>query len=565
MKRSSKLFTTVVIALLTIVILIEPGLTVTPKTARAQDGGVNAAQPVQGGTPGSFTGFVPLDPPDSGIESVIGTDQRTRVNPTTGASVRWVVKLEVTFPFGSGGCTGWFIDPLLIMTAGHCVFNSGQWADSVRVIPGKNAASEPFGAQTVLTAALWSTNGWVFSGNTDFDYGAIVLPNNTLSTAIGGVVMDYAALSTDFLLNEIGQASVTGYPGDVATAVGGVTGWTMWTDKDPVTGVTTEKVHYTVDTFGGQSGSAVVSTYKGHKFAIGVHAYGVGAGSPCLTSPSVSNCGARVDLDMATNFIGFFGSSADFYTDLIEAPDILTPPDFYLTNQQVNFSWNFHPNAAKYEVNIWKYNPNTFTWKSILTKKTFGLSWLKGLGTGFYAWRLRIEQANLFPGQWSDWYYFEVDKKKPGKPIQLLPANNAVLADSTPHYFWTLPADTDLASIEIVVNDTNGGWNSPVLSIFIFSGTATDYEQFTNLADDTYWWRMRVRDEAGNYSAWTGARKYTISGGGAIALGEAQRGLTETFGTPSVTTQSSNIPAMIPLDATNGAAAGESAPVISID
>jgi V8-like Glu-specific endopeptidase len=568
MKRlfPSRLVSPSLFVLLAALLAISPALEM--RTARAQDGAANPAMPVQGGTPGSFVGIVPLDPPDTGLESVIGTDQRKRVSPTTGKSVRWVVKLEVTFPSGSGGCSGWFVDPKLVMTAGHCVYNGSDWATSIRVIPAKNKANEPYGSQTVPQSALWSTGGWVFSGDTDYDYGAIVLPDTTLSDAMGGVVMDYAALSSYFLLNELGQVNVTGYPGDLATAVSGVTGWTMWTDRDPVTGTTSEKVHYTIDTFGGESGSAVWGKYKGKKFAIGVHAYGVGIGSPCLVDPTsgVMNCGARVDLDMVNNFIGFFGSSANFYTDLIDAPVILTPPDFDLTNQKINFSWNLQPDAAKYEVNIWKYNPNTFAWKSIIKKKTANLSWLKSLGNGFYAWRVRIEQANKFPGQWSAFYFFEVDKKKPGKPKQALPVKNTVMADSTPHYFWTLPADTDLASIEIVVNDKPGGWNSPVLSIYIFSPTATDYEQFTSLPDGKYWWRMRVQDEAGNYSGWTSKWKFQVVGGGAIALGESFRGLTETVGTPPVQTQSSNIPVMIPLEAgASSAPAGDSAPVISID
>ena len=74
------------------------------------------------------------------------------------------------------------------MTAGHCVYSHshGGWAQSIEVIPGMNGAVRPYGS--AVSTSFRSVTGWTGSpsGNPEFDYGAIILPDDTWGTAPAG-------------------------------------------------------------------------------------------------------------------------------------------------------------------------------------------------------------------------------------------------------------------------------------------------------------------------------------------------------------------------------------------
>jgi glutamyl endopeptidase len=114
---------------------------------------------------------------EAGIETVIGTDSRYRITGTT------------TYPYSAiahitssvGGCTGWMIGPNTVATAGHCLHN-GSWATNVRVYPGRNGSSTPYGS--CGATRLYSVTGWTSSRSPEYDYGAIKL-NCTIGNSTG--------------------------------------------------------------------------------------------------------------------------------------------------------------------------------------------------------------------------------------------------------------------------------------------------------------------------------------------------------------------------------------------
>ncbi len=67
------------------------------------------------------------------------------------------------------------------------------------------------------------------------------------------------------LLASVGN--ISGYPGDKPAG-------TQWYDARKIASVNVRKVYYDIDTFGGQSGSAVYRIINGGRFAIAIHAYG---------------------------------------------------------------------------------------------------------------------------------------------------------------------------------------------------------------------------------------------------------------------------------------------------
>lgn len=197
-------------------------------------------------------------------ETVCGNDDRVRISPATAVPWRWNCQLIITMANGSSSrCTGWFIGPRTVMTAGHCLFShsAGGWARSIEVIPGMDGASRPFGSQ--IGTSFRSVGGWTRDANPEYDYGAIILPNSTLGNRVG--FFGFAALPDAELQNLL--VNNAGYAGDKPFG-------TLWFNAGRVTTVLARRLLYMIDTFGGHSGSAVWRLSGGQRHSVGIHGYG---------------------------------------------------------------------------------------------------------------------------------------------------------------------------------------------------------------------------------------------------------------------------------------------------
>ena len=205
-----------------------------------------------------------LEYADEEPESVCGSDGRQRITQTSRIPWRMICQLIITRADDRRSrCTGWFIGPRTLMTAGHCVFShsAGGWAKEIEVIPGMNASQRPFGS--AVGRSFRSVRGWTADRKPEYDYGAIILPNNTLGNRVGW--FGFANLSDGSLRNLLGNNS--GYPGDKPFG-------TQWYNAGRITRVTSRRLFYMFDTAGGQSGSPVWRNKDGKRHAVGIHAYG---------------------------------------------------------------------------------------------------------------------------------------------------------------------------------------------------------------------------------------------------------------------------------------------------
>lgn len=211
--------------------------------------------------------------------SVIGPDGRTRVMKTKVYPYRANAFLEVTFPSSKGTCTGWFIGPRTLMTAGHCVYDTAtnQWATAIKIFPARNGSTAPYGS--VMACNLWSVNGWVISENREYDYGAIMLPS---TQALGNTVGWYHFFWTSnaSALDEK-QVNIYGYPGDKNYG-------TQWGMRGRIKEVYTRRLFHNVDTAGGESGSAVYETRSDGPYANSIHTYAAGGGTPYNSSTRIT-------------------------------------------------------------------------------------------------------------------------------------------------------------------------------------------------------------------------------------------------------------------------------------
>ncbi|MEM7332063.1 MAG: serine protease [Chloroflexota bacterium] len=201
---------------------------------------------------------------DEQPESVCGPDDRVRVNATAAIPWRMVCQLIITRSDGSpSGGTGWFIGPRTIMTAGHCVYkhDAGGWAQRIEVIPGLNGTLQPFGS--AVGTSFRSVIGWIDEHKPEYDYGCIILPDDTLGNRVGW--FGFAALS-DNSLNRL-LVNNCGYAQDKPMG-------TQWFNAGRITDINSQRLFYMLDTFNRHSGSPIWRYRNEKRHAVGVHAYG---------------------------------------------------------------------------------------------------------------------------------------------------------------------------------------------------------------------------------------------------------------------------------------------------
>ena len=189
-------------------------------------------------------------------ESVIGADTRVKVNNTTSYPFRTVGRIDI-------GCTGTLIGPRHVLTAGHCVYNiaNDKWYSSLNFTPGQNGGAKPWG--TIGWSRAISVKGWTNSHKRNYDYAMIVLKQNIGST-VGWMGYGWKSPLPKYNVN------INGYPGDKPFG-------TMWHAFCKMQIITTYRLYYPCDTYGGMSGSGVYVYFSssGQRTIYGIHAYGV--------------------------------------------------------------------------------------------------------------------------------------------------------------------------------------------------------------------------------------------------------------------------------------------------
>ena len=200
------------------------------------------------------------------MEVVIGTDERSQVGDTSVYPWRSIASLRITAQDGTGWIgTGWLVGPRILLTAGHCVYMSdhGGWAQQIEVIPGRQGDNFPF--QSCIATELRSVHGWIDSGKSEFDYGAILLPEaNRYGDQLGW--FGYQVRSDDNLNNL--TVNISGYPGDKPNG-------TQWFLSGPIKNESERNFSYDIDTAGGQSGAPVwVFQNDGNRYGVGIHTNG---------------------------------------------------------------------------------------------------------------------------------------------------------------------------------------------------------------------------------------------------------------------------------------------------
>jgi len=125
-------------------------------------------------------------------------------------------------------------------------------------------------------------------------------------------------------------------------------------------------------------------------------------------------------------------------------------------------------------------------------------------GNGKYYWRVRARNTSNQAGAWSSFRSFTIDTQGPSAPVLSSPANSSS-TNRTPTFRWFV-APTAVSYEFQYDNDSN--FSSPVNTLTVNA----NFRKPPAMPKATYYWRVRAKDAAGNWSAWSTPFTINITG-----------------------------------------------------
>jgi hypothetical protein len=163
-------------------------------------------------------------------------------------------------------------------------------------------------------------------------------------------------------------------------------------------------------------------------------------------------------------------------------------------NSKPIFSWANVRNARAYEIFI-ALDPDFSQIISSQIVSGTNFSPTSALIDGIYFWKLRAYNPDLLPGKFSTTQAFTIDTTPPSPPELVSPLNNST-SPKRPWLQWNVNSDAAQFQIEM---DNNVNFSNPE-----FSGLEkNNYVRAKSLPRGIYYWNVRARDAAGNWSNWS--------------------------------------------------------------
>ena len=179
------------------------------------------------------------------------------------------------------------------------------------------------------------------------------------------------------------------------------------------------------------------------------------------------------------------------------APVLVSPLNAFLTNDTTpDLTWNPVTYGNTYQLEISKTTYFAVKLQSFSGAPGVLTYTATALADGVYYWHVRAVNVSSVAGAWSAYRRFTIDSTPPAAPVLSKPANGASVTIA-PVFGWLASATAFKYQFQY---DNNADFSSPVYTSADLTGlTITP----PSLLAGTYYWRVRAKDAAGNWGAWS--------------------------------------------------------------
>ncbi len=181
------------------------------------------------------------------------------------------------------------------------------------------------------------------------------------------------------------------------------------------------------------------------------------------------------------------------------------PADGSETNQtDVTLSWKAAYSGSTYELQV--DDSSAFDSLFYTTTTESNSAVVSGLSVGTWYWRVQAYNSYGITAEWSTTRSFSIDLTPPSAPAQSSPANGVNVV-GTPTFSWSTVADAAAYQFEYNTVDNSDESTALYLSDEL---TGTSFTPPAMAEKQLYYWYVRARDEAGNWSAWSSSFVVTV-------------------------------------------------------
>lgn len=190
-------------------------------------------------------------------------------------------------------------------------------------------------------------------------------------------------------------------------------------------------------------------------------------------------------------------SSAGLSTQQVIFSAPLTNP-FYTSSTNVSFAWNTISGASFYRIDV----IDSANGSSVVSTTSLSPAFNYVFAQGTYRIMVRAENSTSFSPYTSR--VFIVDTNAPTASAPQSPANSVTGLSTTVNFTWIAQSSDRIGDSLLVSSDST--FATTALALYT---TSQSYSGFAASSLTTYYWKLKTRDNAGNWSGYSARFKFS--------------------------------------------------------